>query len=284
MGAETEFPWTDIPSEVVANGQLQLSALVEYFKRPKLKHRETGACCNCGRIMSIQSHGLCCSCYNAAKGKTGADLLNALTGVRARLTQNVTRVDTGKIGALGGGNTDADDDDHFEPPKVIKKIEITDPKYVEASDDEKLTGLPSESDYEKNIADGSECPECIKSEGVQCDEVFLVDDSDPDEHNIVGPLGNPNVAVNATLRAEADETMEENQEGPALVEVGSENHEIEFVTPVVKSSVVIEFGDAELEFRAGSDTVDIKVEDGGDLIFFARNIEKVFLKALTALL
>ncbi len=284
MGAETDFPWTDIPSEVLSYGNFRLRGLAQYFKRPVLKQGETGSCCNCGREKNIQSSGLCRPCYNVTKGKAGADLLNALTGIRARLTQNVTRVDAGKIGALVGGNTDADDDDHFEPPKVIKKIEITDPKYVDASDDENSTGLPSESDYEKNIAEGSECPECIKPEGVQCNEVFLVDDSDPDEHNIVGPLGNPNVAVNATLRAEADEMMQENPDGPPLVEVGSESHEIEFVKAVVKSSVVIEFGDAELEFRAGSDTVDIKVEDGGDLIFFARNIEKVFLKALTALL
>ena len=56
------------------------------------------------------------------------------------------------------------------------------------------------------------------------------------------------------------------------------------ITPVIKQSIVVEFGDAELEFRAGVNSIDIKIEESGDLIFFARNIDKSFVKKLCELI
>ena len=51
----------------------------------------------------------------------------------------------------------------------------------------------------------------------------------------------------------------------------------------ISKSIVITVGNAELEFRSHGGTFDIKVEDGGDLVFYARNIDKSVIKSLATL-
>ncbi len=52
------------------------------------------------------------------------------------------------------------------------------------------------------------------------------------------------------------------------------------VSPLVKKSVVVEFGDAQLIFVVSGDTLDIKVEDGGDLIFMANNLDRKLIDTI----
>ncbi len=253
-------PWEKIPSEII--NSINMTGLKKFYLNPVLKKNDTGACCNCGRVKSIQSGGLCSVCYRAAKNKRGVDLLNALTRTRARLTTEVDQIKSGTIGRGKVGSTD----DEFERPKIIKTIPITDPKYSSSD---------SRKEYDRLIDSGSNCPECGDNNPVPCENVFLVDDSNPDEWNIVGSLDNPNISKNAVLRAEADEIMENNIKDNKA----PEPHEVVTIKPVIKRSVVIEFGDAEIEFRSGEGLVDIRVEDGGDLVFFARGVEKQIIEA-----
>lgn len=106
-----EAPWAGIPHEMINDGTLTLADMERYWVAAQISRQGTkSACCNCERIAQIAAHGVCKACHEAASGKLGADLLNALTSIRARYLQ---------LDPPG-----AEDD---PPPKVkvIGKIDLT---------------------------------------------------------------------------------------------------------------------------------------------------------------
>jgi len=55
------------------------------------------------------------------------------------------------------------------------------------------------------------------------------------------------------------------------------------IVPHIKRAVIIEVGDVEIEFRAGCAGLDIKVDDGTGVIFFAQDMPLSFIAELQQL-
>lgn len=230
-------PWAGIDPDLMISGQLSLSDLERYWTTPMGQSGSKDACCNCGRVLPIMLHGLCRDCVGAAGRKVGSDLLNALTLCRARYVA-VAPVPHGKIGQGSPEN--------FERPKVVGRVPVAQPMEQPV--------VPAEQE-----AQPAEPPDApvggLRVEGE--------DGAD------LGPLAEYMAARDA-------EAAQQSAEDECDTPIRQQPRTIGPIKPVAKRALVIEYGDAEIQFRIADGRVDVRCEDGGDLIFLAREIDLQF--------
>lgn len=142
-------------------------------------------------------------------------------------------------------------DESFSPPKGIGKVNISNapvPKTSKIAIPDKIHQGAAEDERE--------------------DEGIRVIDEDGNDLGRLSAYGN-------RLPTQVQPSVEE--ETPTAVTRGRQ------ITPRIRRALIVEVGDVELEFRAGGDGIDIKIDDGNGVIFFAQNLELSLITELQTL-
>ena len=249
---ELKNPWTEIDADLLVSGVLTLDDLEGYWAAPVGDPGEQAACCNCGRDRRVRAYGLCAECFAVADGKTGSELLNALTIFRARVLP-VQQVPMGASGPV-----------EFERPKVIGKVEVPTGGAARGGA-RRGPGRPP-----KNVQPENE-PQPQEREPLRvCDEAGR-------------DLG--------TLRSMAARMKAEEEAAAARVEhpepaPGRESAD-EFVrstAPVrIRRALVLEVASTEVEFRCGAGGMDILIRDDEGDVFAAFDLPSTIVDELQAL-
>ncbi|MBP7517188.1 MAG: hypothetical protein KA768_05090 [Desulfobulbus sp.] len=249
---ELKNPWTEIDADLLVSGALTLDDLEGYWAAPVGDPGEQAACCNCGRDQRVRAYGLCAECFAVADGKTGSELLNALTIFRARVVP-VQQVPMGASGPV-----------EFERPKVIGKVEV--PTGGAARGGARIgPGRPP-----KNVQPENE-PQPQEREPLRvCDEAG----------RDLGTLRD------LAARMQVAEELNENggdQPRPAVDRREPAAMIESTATARVRRALVIEVDSAEVEFRCGRDGMDILVNDGEGCVFAAFGLPVDVVTELQAL-
>ena len=243
---ELKNPWTEIDTDLLVSGALPLDDLEGYWTAPVGDPGEQAACCNCGRDQRVRAYGLCAECFAVADGKTGSELLNALTIFRARVVP-VQQVPMGASGPV-----------EFERPKVIGKVEVP------------TGGAAKRGRPKKNVPPDHE-PQPQEREPLRvCDEAG----------RDLGTLR----SMAARMKAEEEAAAARVEHPEPAPGRESADEFVRSTAPVrIRRALVLEVASTEVEFRCGADGMDILIRDDEGEVFAAFDLPSTIADELQAL-
>lgn len=249
---ELKNPWTAIDADLLVSGALTLDDLEGYWTAPVGDPGEQAACCNCGRDQRVRAYGLCTECFAVADGKTGSELLNALTIFRARVVP-VEQVPMGASGPV-----------EFERPKVIGKVEVPTGGTARGGA-RRGPGRPP-----KNVQPENE-PQPQEREPLRvCDE----------DGRDLGTLR----AMAARMKAEEEATAARVEHPEPTPGRESADEFVRSTAPVrIRRALVLEVASTEVEFRCGAGGMDILIRDDEGDVFAAFDLPSTIVDELQAL-
>lgn len=138
--------------------------------------------------------------------------------------------------------------DEFSPPKVVGKI-----------------NLPTPRPPSRKIDAPAQCKR--EAQADEAEGIRVVDE----DGNDLGRLRSYGEKIPSQMQpsAEAETPTPVTRHRPII--------------PKIRRALIVEVGDVELEFRAGCDGLDIKIDDGTGVIFFAQNMALSLIAELQAL-
>lgn len=249
---ELKNPWTAIDADLLVSGALTLDDLEGYWAAPVGDPGEQAACCNCGRDQRVRAYGLCAECFAVADGKTGSELLNALTIFRARVVP-VEQVPMGASGPV-----------EFERPKVIGKVEVPTGGTARGGA-RRGPGRPP-----KNVQPENE-PQPQEREPLRvCDEAG----------RDLGTLR----SMAARMKAEEEATAARVEHPEPTPGRESADEFVRSTAPVrIRRALVLEVASTEVEFRCGAGGMDILIRDDEGDVFAAFDLPSTIVDELQAL-
>lgn len=272
--------WHDISPDLINSGSIDLQALKHYWIVKTGKQGENAECCNCGRYVRSFAAGLCQACYNTGKDKNGAELLNALTAKRAVLSEL--------------------DEAAVPPAKIVGKVEVTDPKYSEdffgsQVDKVNTSGSIVQSLNEQLTIEYAPSVDAANNEIPGHDISFHGRQDASGQMSVymfkvgAGPLKDSLLHVYEPVALSITEELKRKlataqSSSTAALPVSTtalpEKTKDITVKPIIKRSLVIELEDAALEFRVGDESIDIRLEDQGEITFEVLRLSPLFINDL----